>query len=140
MRPFVPAATADLAERLRTDIVPEVAGFRAGNVGMTAAMLDMIGQEWDRAAARLVEENSAMRALLVRGAALIGGPQPLDDPNADLHVSALEAANEALRQGLITLQSTIEERINDEARALDEAIWDELRRSVERRRIASANF
>lgn len=140
MRPFVPAAAADLAARLRSDIVPEVTGFRAGNVGMTAAMLDMIAEEWDRAAARLVEENIALRALLSRGAELTGARPPSGEVGPDLRISALEAVNGTLREALIRLQASVEERTDAPARALDAAIWDELRRSVERRRISSANF
>lgn len=140
MRPFVPVAIADVAERLRSDIVPQLSGFRANNVAMSAAMLDMIGQEWDRAASRLVEENAAVRELLARGAVLTGDNPPGDDRDPDLRISSLEAANDRLRQSLLALHQVVEERADDDARELDRAIWDELRRSVERRRIASANF
>ena len=135
MRPFVPVAAAALAERLRAEILPELTGFRAGNVAMTAAMFDMIGEEWDRAAARLFEENAAIRALLVRG-----GVRPPQDTDDDLRISALDANNDALRQALITLHADIEQRDDADARALEATIWDELRRSVERRKISSANF
>lgn len=135
MRPAVPAVAREVAGRLRTEIVPELTGFRAGNVGMTAQLLDMIAERWDAAAARLVEENEALRALLERGGVAGGG-----GPDRDLRVSALEAENDRLRVALIDLHAAVERRDDDEARALDDAIWAELRRSVERRRIASANF
>jgi hypothetical protein len=92
----------------------------------------MVAEEWDRAAARLVAENTAFRALLVRG----GVAGDLGD-DSDLRVSALEACNEKLRALLTDLHAEVELRGDAE---LDAAIWEALRASVEGRRIASANF
>lgn len=135
MKPSIPVAARDLAARLRAEIVPELTGFRANNVAMGSAMIDMIAEEFDRAAARLFEENDAVRALLQRGGVAIAARA-----KPDLRVSALEAENDRLRAALIDLQAALEIRDDDEARALDADIWRELARSVERRRIASANF
>jgi hypothetical protein len=135
MKPPIPAAVANLAALLRDDIAPNLTGFRAGNAGMMAAMFDMVAEEWDRAAARLVAENAAFRALLQRG----GVTDDLGD-DSDLRVSALEAGNERLRALLTELHAKVETRGDAEARSLDAAIWDALRTSVENRRIASANF
>ena len=135
MKPSVSAAVANLAALLRDDIAPNLTGFRAGNAGMAAAMFDIVAEEWDRAAARLVAENAAFRALLVRG----GVTGDLGD-DSDLRVSALEACNETLRSLLTDLHAAVELRGDAEAKALDSAIWDALRASVEGRRIASANF
>ncbi len=141
MRPSIPAAASDLAARLRSEIVPELTGFRANNVAMGSAMIDMIAEEFDRAAARLFEENEAVRGLLQRGAALgVGSDAPKAPANPDLRVSALEAQNDRLRAALIDLQAAVETRDDSDARALDADIWAELARSVERRRVASANF
>lgn len=141
MKPSIPAAASDLAARLRSEIVSELTGFRANNVAMGSAMIDMIAEEFDRAAARLFEENEAVRGLLRRGAALVNAIAAPDVPAAvDLRVSALEAENDALRAALIDVQAALETRSDADARALDADIWRELGRSVERRRIASANF
>ena len=64
-----------------------------------------VAQEWDRAAARLIAENAALRALLARGGV---ADVPADD--GDLRVSALEAAAEALRFKLIDLHIAVEQR------------------------------
>ena len=87
-------------------------------------------------AARLVEENRAIRRLLARGgeagldlAALAAGS---DD---DLRISALKAANDALRAGLIELHAAAEAR---GAAELEAAIWAELRASTERRKLAAS--
>jgi hypothetical protein len=138
MKPSIPIVVQDLAERLRSEIVPELTGFRANNVAMTAAMLDMLGEQWDRAAAILFEENNALRALLMQGGVPAAGSAQAAE--TDLRVSALEAVNVELRQSLIDLQTALEQRDDAEAHALNEAIWAELRRSVERRLVASANF
>jgi len=135
MKPSIPTAASDLAARLRSEIVPELTGFRANNVAMGSAMIDMIAEEFDRAAARLFEENEAVRVLLQRGGVAIAAPA-----RPDLRVSALEAENDRLRAALIELQTVLETRDDPEARALDTDIWRELAHSVERRRIASANF
>ncbi len=135
MKPSIPAAVANLAALLRDDIAPNLTGFRAGNAAMSAAMLDMVAEEWDRAAARLVAENATLRALLVRGR--VTGD--LGD-DSDLRVSALETGNENLRALLTGLHAAVEERSDAEAKSLEDAIWNALRASVENRRIASANF
>ena len=135
MKPSIPAAVANLAALLRDDIAPNLTGFRAGNAGMMAAMFDMVAEEWDRAAARLVAENATLRSLLVRG----GVTGDLGD-DSDLRVSALEAGNEKLRALVTELHAAVEERSDAEAQSLEDAIWDALRISVESRRIASANF
>ncbi|WP_066557576.1 hypothetical protein [Croceicoccus bisphenolivorans] len=137
MKPAVPAATRFLAGKLRDDIVPHLTGFRQGNAAMTAAMLDMLADEWDVAASRLHGENAALYALVGKCAAFLGenAPAPLDQ--SDLRISALTATNEALRAQLIDLHAAIEE---NEATDLDAEIWAFLRGTVESRRVASANF
>ena len=135
MKPPIPAAVANLAALLRDDIAPNLTGFRASNAAMSAAMLDMVAEEWDRAAARLVAENATLRALLMRGGATGGLGN-----DSDLRISALEAGNENLRARLTELHAAVEERSDAEARSLESALWDALRISVESRRIASANF
>lgn len=141
MKPAVTAVVANMAANLRDDIAPHLSGFRAGNAGMIAAMMDMVAEEWDRAAARLVAENADLRRVLAQGAGFLGGSaEPADALYTDLRISALERENERLRARLIELQSAVELDQSTEAAAIDEAIWSLLRRSVESRRIASANF
>jgi hypothetical protein len=141
MKPAVSAVAANMAANLRDDIAPQLSGFRAGNTGMMAAMMDMIAEEWDRAAARLVGENADLRRVLARGAEFLAGPagQP-DMADQDLRISALERENELLRAQLIELQAAVERDQSADAQAIDEMIWDVLRRSVESRRITAANF
>lgn len=143
MRPAVAPVAAFLATRMSQDIAPKLEGFSAGNAGMIGAMLQMISEEWDRAASRLVEENVAIRKLLRRAAAVLGDAS-LDaaaaGDDSDLRIGSLDAANDRLRRLLTEVHARVEERAGTDARVLEAAIWDELRASVARRRISSANF
>ena len=143
MKPTVPHVAGELARRLRTEILPELTGFRANVVGMGAELIDMIAQQWDSAAAVLVTENRALRDLLARGGtlladdALAAAATGTDD---DLRISALTAENDRLRAALIPLHAVMENTKGDPARALEDAIWAVLRQGVMARQIASANF
>ena len=143
MRPAVAPVAAFLATRMSQEIAPKLEGFSAGNAGMIGAMLQMMSEEWDRAASRLVEENAAVRALLQRAGKVLGdasfGTTAVGD-DSDLRISSLDAANDRLRRVLTAAHARAEERDGADARALEAAIWDELRASVARRRISSANF
>ena len=143
MRPLVGPVAARLATKLGQDIAPKLEGFSANNAAMMSAMLQMISEEWDRAASRLVEENAAIRALLRRAAGVLGDVSlaaAAAGDDADLRISRLDEANDQLRRRLTDVHARVEEREGPEARALEAAIWDELRASVSRRRISIANF
>jgi hypothetical protein len=139
MKPDVSIAVRELAHRLRTDLLAELTGFRANVAAMGAAMLDMVADDWDGAAARLVRENRAFRLLVDRGVALHGG-EPAGGDDEDLRISALTRENDRLR-GLITdLMARLEEEASTASAELLDAIWQELARTVAERRITSANF
>jgi hypothetical protein len=141
MKPDIPLVLDDLARKLRETILPDLTGFQANTVGMTAAMLDMIAEAWDGAADRLVQENAALAALLDQGSDLTGDAAlrtAAQEQPEDLKISTLMRINDARRRALIDLQARIES--DDSAAALNTAIWDELRASTERRRVALANF
>lgn len=141
MKPDIPAVLEDVARKLRETILPDLKGFQANMVGMTAAMLDMTAEAWDGAADRLVQENAALATLLAQGSALTGDPAFRDaakEEAQDLKISTLERLNDQRRRALIALQARIE--TDQSAQALNSAIWDELRASTERRRVTLANF
>ncbi len=139
MKPDIPLALGELANRLRTDLLAELTGFRANVAAMGAAMLDMVAQEWDGAAARLVNENRAFRGLLERGASLYAGTAPGGD-DADLRISALTAENDRLRGLMTDLMAQLEDDTAAAAQALLAEIWTVLAETVASRQIASANF
>ena len=96
----------------------------------------MAAEVWDGMAARLVEENRAIRLLLARAgevgldfAALVVGS------DEDLRISALKASNDDLRVALIDLHAAAETKA---AGGLEAAIWAELVASTQRRKLAAS--
>jgi len=123
MTPEVPAVLAELAGLVARNAMPGVPEpERASDLGLTAMLLGLAAEVWDGAAARLVEENRALRALL--------GETGADE---DLHLAKLKAENDRLRTRLIEAQIAAEQA-GDQAR--QDAIWAELRASTERRKIS----
>ena len=125
MNPTVPAVLFELSGLMLRNAMPGVPDAeRASDLGLTAMLLMLAGEVWDRQAHILVEENRAVRALLgVAG------------EDADLHITALQAENNRLRAALIEAHAAAE-AAGDTAR--EEAIWAELIRSTERRRMSTA--
>jgi hypothetical protein len=125
MTPEVPAVLTRLAQIAARNAAPGVPdGERASDLGIAATLLNVVAEVWDGAAARLVEENRALRALLAEARA--------DD---DLRISALTAENRRLRARLIAAQVAAEQA-GDTAR--QDAIWAELVASTERRKLSTS--
>lgn len=147
MRPDVPAVLNDHAKRLAERIAPQLTGFDANSVMMISFMLTMTAEEWDRAASRRVEENAAIRAVFKDAADAVRDPglakriqELAATADTDLRIAALETANNRLRAALADLHAHVESIEGADARRIEEVIWSELRRSVDRRRVAIANF
>jgi len=147
VKPEVPVALQKLSLSLLLEIGPAIGvEYVQRGAGISAMMLQMAAEEWDRAAARRVEENAALRALFREAAALAGAAlgarlrEAAAGEDRDLRVSALEASNQALRALLVELHAHVETLDSPEARRLEEAIWTELRRSTERRALPLAPF
>jgi FKBP-type peptidyl-prolyl cis-trans isomerase (trigger factor) len=147
VKPDIPLVLEDHATRLFDMIMPKLSGFEANSVAMMSFMLKMVAEEWDRGAARRVEENRAIRQVF-RDALPVVTDTPLKTKitklaqgvDEDFSISALDAANDALRSALTTLHAHVETLETAEARQVEDAIWAELRCSVERRRVGLANF
>jgi hypothetical protein len=136
------------ALHLATDVVAAVQPrYRQAGVGMLAGLLGAVREEFDRAAARRVEENAALRALFAEGARVVADRSlaaRLRDAAAQrdesLLVPALDASNRALRALLIDLHAEVESLATPAARALDDAIWRELAASTHRRKLSLSAF
>lgn len=141
MRPDPGRVLQGIAVNLLTNVMQEIrTPFGQQTVGIAGSLAMMAGEEFDRAADRLVTENRIVRALLAEGLALVNGQTApavnaaLTTPAApDFRVSSLLAENDRLREGLIALQAALEQHHAPEARALDERIWAELIESTRRR-------
>jgi len=134
----------DLIERVIPAIGPT---YHQGTVGMIATLLAIVSEEWDRAASRRIEENNRLRELFKQAATTINDPalrsrifQLAKTADHDFHITALENNNCALRAALIALHAHVESQTSAEARKVEAAIWHELAKSTERRRLMSAQF
>jgi hypothetical protein len=126
---------------------PALSGYGQSSVLLLATMLGSVREEFERAAARRVSENAALRSIFAKGASVVQDgdlAKRLEDAAAgedrDLLVSALESANAELRELLIALHAHVEELDTSAARSLEAEIWRELRESTERRRLALGPF
>ena len=136
MTPAVPAVLAEIAGLALRNAMPDVhPADRASSLGLSAALLGMAAEVWDGTAARLVEENRAVRALLARASDVgLDFTELVAGDDADLRISSLQAANDSLRAALIVLQTAAE----GQNAALDADIWTELVASTERRKMAAS--
>lgn len=146
MRPDVPIVLNGIAGTLATKVLPEIRSpFGQQTIGLASQLCFMIAQEFDRAAARLVEEDAAILGLLERALPMLEEGalrerllQALETvPGEDLRVSALQVENDGLRALLIDLHAAVEALGTPEAASLNELIWDELRESTRRRHLVS---
>lgn len=148
MKPDVGTVLEVVGGKLLIEIAPAVQpNYRRNSVALTGLLLGMVREEWERSAARRIEENAALRKLFARGARVVTDAalrQKLSSAAAGTEssflISALEQANAGLRTLLIELQTHVESLASPEARALDDEIWRELVASTERRRFALAPF
>ncbi len=125
MNPPVPSVLAELAGLLMKNAMPGVPeAERASDLSLSAMLLMVAGEMWDRQAHILVEENRAVRALLGE-----------TGEDADLRLSVLQAENDRLRAALIEAHAGAE-AAGDAAR--QDAIWAELVAATERRKLSTA--
>lgn len=125
MTPAVPPVLYEMAGLLIRNAMPGVAeAERQSDLSLTALLLTITAEVWDRQAAILVEENRAIRAIL---------GETGDDP--DLRLSALQAENNRLRLALTEAHAAAEAS-GDTAR--EAAIWAELVAGTERRKLSTS--
>jgi hypothetical protein len=146
MVPSVALVLNGIARTLLMDLLPQTThAYGAQTLQLAAALSMMCAQEFDRAAARLVEENDALTRLCADAAALVGDPALRDElrsaANAgspSLLVGVLHERNRLLRALLIRLHAHVETLDGDAARALEADIWAELVESTRRRQLDMA--
>jgi len=143
MVPSVALVLNGLARTMLMDLLPQTTHPYSGQtLQLSAALSMMCAQEFDRAAARLAEENAALEALLADAAPQVGDAalrgelqDAVTQRSASLLVSALHDRNRTLRGLLVRLQAHVETLDSPAARALDARIWAELVQSTERRKL-----
>jgi hypothetical protein len=144
MKPDASHALERVMQSLLGDLMPNVQpSYRQASVLIHAMMIGAIREELDRAAARRVEENRALRALFAEAAPAVADAALRERLAAaaaagddSLLVPALEEGNRALRSLLIELHAHVEGLAGGDARRIEAAIWRELAASTERRKLS----
>jgi hypothetical protein len=148
LKPDVDLVLRRIAEALLGEIAPRVSeDYAQRNTTLAALLLQSAAEEWDRAAARRAEENGALRALFRDAVPVVDDAglatllrEAASGRDESLRIADLEAGNHALRALLVELHAHVESLETPAARALEDAIWTELRRSTERRALSIAPF
>jgi len=144
VKPEAAHALERVLQSLLTELMPAVQpAYRQANVAIQAMLLAAIREEIDRAAARRVEENHALRDLFAKAAPVVVDAAlherlgvAAQSADTSLLVPELETTNRALRGLLIELHAHIEAIGGDAARRIEAAIWRELAASTERRKLS----
>jgi hypothetical protein len=143
MIPDIGTVLGGITRTLMMDLAPEVTSpYGSLTIQLSAGLLSMIAQESDRAAARLSDENRALRELFASAAAVVTDIQLDQDlaaavqaPGSSLLVSDLRQENRALRALLVRLHAHVEGLDGPTARALEAQVWQELIVSTQRRQL-----
>lgn len=131
-----------LAQTLLLEWAPRLPeDYEQKSAGITAMLLQYAAEAFDGAAAELAEENAALRELFAECAPELAGGElrarlerAAREREGSLRVAALQEANQGLR-GLVTeLHAELETLEGAGARRAEAAVWEELRRSTERRK------
>ncbi len=108
-----------IGRKLVTEVAPKLEGdYSGGHAGMSGLMAVMAGEAWDSAADRLVNEIAGLRGLLA-----LAGKTVTIDKSPSLKISDLTAERDQLARDLIALQISLEERDDEDAKALNAKIW-----------------
>jgi hypothetical protein len=109
-------------------------------LGLTALVMGVISEEFDRAAHRRVEENREIRKIFKQAGGAVQDPDlrkrletASGEIEEDFHVSAMDRMNCDLQDLFIQLHAHVEILEGKEARLLEETIWKEIENQVKRR-------
>ena len=148
MKPDPAGVLETVSMMLIMEFVPQLASSYAQQaLAASATILAVAREEIDRAAARRIEENRALRRLFATARDVVTDKdlaarlaEAAASEEGSLLVSDLDRSNQALRGLLVRLHVHVEKLPGDAARRLEAAIWDELRVSTERRKTMLGNF
>ena len=145
MRPDPATVLGAVAGAVAAQVPTTPTPFGQQTLGIAAGLSMMLAQDIDRAPARLVEEHRATAAILRDAIPQLGDAELAariedalaHDILADLHISALQAADDSVRALLVEVHAAVEAMPGDTAAALNERIWEELKESTRRRHLVT---
>jgi hypothetical protein len=141
MRPQCDHILRTVGMVLATQYLPMLETEHArAELGLTALVMGVISEEFDRAAHRRVEENREIRKIFKQAGGAVQDPDlrkrletASGEIEEDFHVSALDRMNCDLQDLFIQLHAHVEILEGKEARLLEETIWKEIENQVKRR-------
>ena len=145
MKPDTDVLIRNLANHLATDVIPEVdSTYLAADLAVVVKLLYAAAADFDHVASRLVDENSAMRHIFSEALPVIADEdlkgelnEALDTTESDYRISSLGKSNAGLKDLLCRLHEHVENLEGPVARQLEDAIWQELSLSTQRRLLAA---
>ncbi len=141
MRPTCDNISKTIATTLITNYLPQMqSDMEKKQMGLAALLMIIVSEEFDRAAANLIEENRELRQLFSEALTVVTNDslknrlkEVAESEETDFRVSALDKANSDILSLLIELHSHIEVLEGMDARKIEEAIWQALENYKKRR-------
>ncbi len=141
MRPTCETISKTLATTLITNYLPKTQDVNEKKqFGLMALLLLLLSENYDGAAANLIEENRALRHLFLNAMNIIKDDhlkerlkEAAESDETNFRMSALDKENGNNLSLLIELQSHIETVEGIDARKIEDAIWQELENYKKRR-------
>jgi hypothetical protein len=145
MKPEVDQILNMSAGQLMAGVIPLLPdSYSQGSTALLSFLMLFSAQEYERGAEIRVADNTDMRAVFRALAPLVSDAklksslvEAAASADSSLLISALDKSNSHLRVLLIELQTHLEDRQGDAARAGEKRIWDVLKASAARRLLKS---
>jgi len=144
MRPNCEHILNASAMLLATKFMPQLAeDIGQKELGLTAMLLGVVSEEFDRAASRRIEENKGLRKLFSLAIDVVEDnelknrlKEATGFAEENFLISALDKLNIDLLRLFIGLHSHIETLEGSDARRIEKAVWQELAVYTKRREFA----
>jgi len=136
MKPDTALLLNSLAREVAVKIVPQLdSDYARADGGLVVELLLAAAGDIDTAASRYIEENSRLRSLFSEAGNVVGdeeldqklGPElktAAEGEERDYKISSLQKKNDELSGLLIRLHARVEILESDEARKIEDAIWN----------------
>ena len=144
MRPQADQILRTTATTLITQYLPGIKkDHEKTELALSALLMMVVAEEFDRAAHRRIEENHALRRIFAASTFVIKDDdlrkrveEASEREEDSHHISALDKCNCEMQEVLIELHTHIEALEGEGARNINEAIWTELENWTKRREFA----
>ena len=141
MRPEPDQILRTAATTLITQYLPGIEkDHEKTDLGLSALLMMVVSEEFERAAHRRIEENKALRRIFAESLSVIKDDdlkkrvkEASEKVEDNYHMSVLDKLNCELQEVLIELHTHIEALEGEGARNINEAIWVELENWTKRR-------